>query len=55
MIGIEEACPPADTGSGRAPDGGKWSKTTQKTLGGSGESEANEVLLNPYRPQIHFS
>ena len=48
MVGIEEACPPADTGSG--PDGDKWSKTTQETLGGSGVSEANGVLLNPYHP-----
>ena len=30
------------------PDGDKWSKTTQETLGGSGVSEANGVLLNPY-------
>ena len=50
MVGIEEACPPADTGSGRGPDGDKWSKTTQETLGGSGVSEANGVLLNPYHP-----
>ncbi len=46
MIGIEEACPPADTSSGRVPDGDKWSKTTKKTLGGSGVREANGVLLN---------
>ena len=32
------------------PDGDKWSKTTQETLGGSGVSEANGVLLNPYHP-----
>ena len=29
------------------PDGDKWSKTTQETLGGSGVSEANGVLRNP--------
>ncbi len=52
MIGIEEACPPADTGSGRVPDGDKWSKTTQKTLGGSGVSEANGVLLKLYHSII---
>ena len=46
MVGIAEACPPADTGSG--PDGDKWSKTTQESLGGSGVSVANGVLLNPY-------
>ena len=32
------------------PDGDKWSKTTQETLGGSGVSEANGVLRNPYHP-----
>ena len=32
------------------PDGDKWSKTTQETLGGSGGSEANGVLRNPYHP-----
>ncbi len=52
--GIEEACPPADTSSGRVPDGDKWSKTTKKTLGGSGVREANGVLLNPYRPPEAF-
>ncbi len=50
MIEIEEACPPADTSSGRAPDGDKWSKTTQKTLGGSGVNEENGVLLDFYQP-----
>ena len=32
------------------PDGDKWSKTTQETSGGSGGSEANGVLRNPYHP-----
>ncbi len=50
MIGIEEACPPADTSSGRAPYGDKWLKTTQETLGGSVVSEVNGVLLNSYHP-----
>ncbi len=50
MVGIEEACPPADTGSGRVPDGDKWSKTTQETLGGSGVNEENGVLLDFYQP-----
>ena len=35
-------------GQGEGPDGDKWSKTTQETLGGSGVSVANGVLLNPY-------
>ena len=47
MLGIAEACPPADTGRRAGPDGDKWSKTTQETLGGSGVSEANGVLRNP--------
>ena len=37
-------------GQREGPDGDKWSKTTQETLGGSGVSEANEVLRNPYHP-----
>jgi len=37
-------------GQREGPDGDKWSKTTQETLGGSGESEANGVLRNPYHP-----
>ena len=32
------------------PDGDKWSKTTQETSGGSGESEANGAFRNPYHP-----
>ena len=35
------------------PDGDKWSKTTQEALegsGGSGRSEVNGVLRNPYHP-----
>ena len=35
------------------PDGDKWSKTTQEALegsGGSGGSEVNGVLRNPYHP-----
>lgn len=50
MIEIEVACPPADTSSGRAPDGDKWSKTTQETLGGSVVNEVNGVLLKSYHP-----
>ena len=50
MIGIKEACPPADTSSGRVPDGDKGLKTTQETLGGSVVSEVNGVLLNSYHP-----
>ena len=37
----------------RGPDRGKWSKTTQEALegsGGSGGSEANGALRNPYHP-----
>ena len=50
MIVIAEACPPADTGSGRGPTETSGRKTTQKTLGGSEVSEANEVLRNHYHP-----
>ena len=35
-------------GQGEGPDGDKWSKTTQETLGGAGVSEANGVLRNHY-------
>ena len=35
-------------GKREGPDGDKWSKTTQETLGGTGVSEANGVLRNPY-------
>ena len=48
MVGIEEACPPADTGSGRGPTETSGRSTTQETLGGSGVSVANGVLLNLY-------
>ena len=37
----------------RGPDRDKWSKTTQEALegsGGSGGSEVNGVLRNPYHP-----
>ena len=34
----------------RGPDRDKWSKTTQETLGGSGGSEVNGALRNPYHP-----
>ena len=37
-------------GQREGPDGDKWSKTTQETLGGSGVSEANGVLRNHYYP-----
>ena len=48
MVVIAEACPPADTGSGRGPTETSGRQTTQETLGGSGVSEANGVLRNPY-------
>ena len=35
-------------GQREGPDGDKWSKTTQETLGGAGVSEANGVLRNHY-------
>ena len=35
-------------GQGEGPDGDKWSKTTQETLGGAGVSEANGALRNSY-------
>ena len=38
------------TREAEGPDGDKWSKTTQETLGGSGVSEANGVLRNSYHP-----
>jgi len=38
------------TRAGEGPDGDKWSKTTQETLGGAGVSEANGVLRNPNYP-----
>ena len=44
IVVIEEACPPADTGSGRGPTETSGRQTTQDTLGGSGVSEANGVL-----------
>ena len=49
MVGIAEACPPADTDK-EGFDGDKWSKTTQDTLGGSGVSKANGVLRKRYHP-----
>ena len=46
---IEEACPPADTGSGRGPLTVSYrAAMTQMAMGGSGVSEANGVLLNHY-------
>ena len=41
-------------GQREGPDGDKWSKTTQETLGGSGVSEANGVLRNHYHPPGHI-
>ena len=39
-------------GQGEGPDGDKWSKTTQDTLGGAGVSKANGVLRKPcHTPQ----
>ena len=46
---IEEACPPADTGSGRGPLTASYrAAMTQMTMGGSGVSVANGVLRNHY-------
>ena len=46
---IAEACPPADTGSGRGPLAASYRVAmTQMTMGGSGVSEANGVLRNHY-------
>ena len=51
IVVIEEACPPADTGSGRGPLTASYrAAMTQMTMGGSGVSEANGVLLNHYCP-----
>ena len=51
MVVIAEACPPADTGSGRGPLAASYrAAMTQKTMGGSGVSEANGVLRNHYYP-----
>ena len=51
IVVIEEACPPADTGSGRGPLTASYRVAmTQMTMGGSGVSEANGVLLNHYYP-----
>ncbi len=47
----EEACPPADTGSGRGPLTASYrAAMTLMAMGGSGVSEANGVLLNHYYP-----
>ena len=46
-----EACPPADTGSGRGPVTASYrAAMTQMTMGGSGESEANGVLRSHCYP-----
>ena len=51
MVGTAEACPPADTGSGRGPLAASYRVAmTQMTMGGSGVSEANGVLRNHYHP-----
>ena len=51
IIVIVEACPPADTCSGRGPLAASYRVAmTQMTMGGSGVSEANGVLLNHYYP-----
>ena len=51
IVVIAEACPPADTGSGRGPLAASYrAAMTQKTMGGSGVSEANGVLRNHYYP-----
>ena len=51
IVVIEEACPPADTGSGRGPLTASYrAAMKQMTMGGSGVSEANGVLLNHYCP-----
>ena len=51
MVGIAEACPPADTGSGRGPLVASYrAAMTKITMGGSGVSEANGVLHNHCYP-----
>ena len=48
---IAEACPPADTCSGRGPLAASYrAAMTQMTMGGSGVSEANGVLRNHCYP-----
>ena len=48
---VAEACPPADTCSGRGPLAASYrAAMTQMTMGGSGVSEANGVLRNHYYP-----
>ena len=48
---IEEACPPADTSSGRGPLTASYrAAMTLMAMGGSGVSEANGVLRNHYHP-----
>ena len=48
---IAEACPPADTYSGRGPLAASYRVAmTQMTMGGSGVSEANGVLRNHCYP-----
>ncbi len=43
------ACPPSGRVRGTGPDGDKFRRGgTQETLGGTGVSEANGVLRNPY-------
>ena len=54
MVVIAKACPPPDIGQGVGPDGDKWSKTTQDTLGGAGVSEANGVLRNHYHTPLNL-
>ena len=51
IVVIAEACPPADTGSGRDPLAASYrTAMTKMTMGGSGVSEANGVLCNNYYP-----
>ena len=51
IVVIAEACPPADTGSGRGPLVASYrAAMTKITMGGSGVSEANGVLRNHCYP-----
>ena len=51
IVVIAEACPPADTGSGKGPLTASYrAAMTQIAMGGSGVSEANGVLRNHCYP-----
>ena len=51
MVGITDACPPADTGEREGPARYEFRDSgTKLIVGGSGVSEANGVLRSPYHP-----